>query len=58
MHEAINQLVTISASELRQNILVKNEHGWSPEEAWLLITELSKGEKESFLTIVVDKSNI
>lgn len=47
IQEAINQIVVTSASELRQNILAKNEHGWKPEEAWSIIKELSKEEKVS-----------
>lgn len=45
VQDAINQIVVTSASELRQNILAKNEHGWSPEQAWSIIKELSKEEK-------------
>ena len=45
IQEAINQIVITSASELRQNILAKNEYGWTPEQAWSVIKSLSKDEK-------------
>ncbi|TIA97672.1 hypothetical protein E3P77_02952 [Wallemia ichthyophaga] len=54
IQEAINQIVVTSASELRQNILAKNEHGWKPEEAWSIIKELSKEEKVSYASTLIN----